>query len=84
MGKGELIMVTAPLLFTNYGMLNDGSRPVVAHLLDCVKDLRYYVFTGKNIPDLLRCYHRITGMPSMLPRWAFGYIKSKERYRTGA
>lgn len=38
-GKGELIMVTAPLLFTNYGVLNDGSRPVVAHLLDRVKDM---------------------------------------------
>lgn len=52
--------------------------------IDSGHGLSYYVFLGNNIEDLTRCYHRITGAPSMLPRWAFGYIQSRERYKTGS
>ena len=86
--------IAIPFLVTtgNYGILIDSEAGMVftsegnriRFSIDCAKDLKYYIFTGKNIGDIIRCYHRVTGMPSMLPRWAFGYIQSKERYKTGA
>ena len=38
-GKGEIIVCSAPLLFTNYGMLNDECRPVVTRVLNRLKEL---------------------------------------------
>lgn len=39
MGKGEVIAVSAPLLFTNYGMLHDDSRRLVARVLNRLTDM---------------------------------------------
>ncbi|MCR4685643.1 MAG: DUF5110 domain-containing protein [Lachnospiraceae bacterium] len=74
---GILIDSKAGMIFTS-----EGDR--IRFAIDCAKELKYYIFTGETLGDLIRCYHRTTGMPSMLPRWAFGYIQSKERYKTGA
>lgn len=38
MGKGEVILVSAPLLFTNYAVLNPSCQPLLTRLLDSVKD----------------------------------------------
>ena len=85
--------IAIPFLVTtgNYGILIDSESSMVfssdknriSFCIDCAKELSYYVFTGRSIRDIIKCYYRITGMPSMLPRWAFGYIQSKERYKTG-
>lgn len=63
----------------------DGARLT----LDTVSQLDYYVMIGDAslcpggrydaIVDALR---RLTGRAPLLPKWAFGYIQSKERYRT--
>jgi alpha-D-xyloside xylohydrolase len=86
--------IAIPFLITtgHYAILIDSESSMIfssegdriRFTIDCVRELKYYVFTGKSIPDLLRCYYHITGLPSLLPRWAFGYIQSKERYRSGA
>ena len=86
--------IAIPFLITtgHYAILIDSESSMIfssegdriRFTIDCVRELKYYVFTGKTIPDLLRCYYHITGLPSLLPRWAFGYIQSKERYRSGA
>ncbi len=86
--------IAIPFLVTtgHYGILIDSEAGIIFSSegnrikfdIDCAKELKYYIFTGDNISDIIRCYHKITGMPSMLPRWAFGYIQSKERYKTGA
>lgn len=38
-GKGQIIVCSAPLLFTNYGVLNDECRPVVMRVLNRLKGL---------------------------------------------
>lgn len=57
-------------------------------ILDTVPQLDYYVIIGDEtrqanrydaVIDALR---RLTGRAPLLPKWAFGYIQSKERYRT--
>ncbi len=37
-GKGEIIMVSMPLLFTNYGILDDSIRPLLLRLVSLVSD----------------------------------------------
>src|SRR6185312_6476493 len=47
---------------------------------DVVDELDYYVIQGDSFDDLTRGYHELTGHAPLLPKWAFGYVQSKERY----
>ena len=49
-------------------------------LLDTVDQLDYYFVSGKETEDLIRGFRYLTGRAAMLPKWAFGYVQSKERY----
>jgi alpha-D-xyloside xylohydrolase len=42
----------------------------------------YYVIAGSTMDDVIAGYREATGTAPMLPRWAFGYWQSKERYET--
>ena len=85
--------IAIPFLVTtgHYGILIDSESSMIfsssgskiSFTIDSAHILSYYVFLSENISGLVKCYYRLTGMPSMLPRWAFGYIQSKERYKTG-
>ena len=50
--------------------------------LDAVQQLDYYFLSGETFDDLIRSLRFLTGRASMLPKWAFGYVQSKERYET--
>lgn len=55
--------------------------------LDTVSQLDYCVITGdEGIPNpfdaVIDGLRRLTGRAALPPRWSFGYIQSKERYRT--
>lgn len=50
--------------------------------LDAVPQLDYYVITGKRFDEIIARLRRLTGRAALLPKWAFGYIQSKERYDT--
>ena len=73
-------------LLADFGSLmtfQDDSRGTYL-FMDTVGQLDYYVITGEGrgydgIIDRLR---RLTGRAPLLPKWAFGYIQSKERYDT--
>lgn len=47
--------------------------------IDCADCVDIYLFTGKN-SEIYANYRYLTGTTPMLPKWAFGYIQSKERY----
>lgn len=47
---------------------------------DAVDELDYYFIRGKTFDDVTRNYHALTGAAPMLPKWAFGFVQSKERY----
>ena len=42
----------------------------------------YYLFVGDNLDKVISEYRNLTGKAVMLPKWAFGYWQSKERYKT--
>ncbi len=48
--------------------------------LDAAKVLDYYFIKGKDLGEVTRGYRYLTGAVSLLPRYMFGYIQSKERY----
>ena len=47
---------------------------------DVVDELDFYVIHGESFDDVTRGYHELTGNAPMPPKWAFGYMQSKERY----
>lgn len=50
--------------------------------LDAVREISYLVIRGEDCADVLRKLAGQAGLPAMLPKWAFGYIQSRERYRS--
>ena len=49
---------------------------------DAVDDFTYYVIKGDCMDELVKGIRTLTGKAVMLPKWAFGYVQSKERYKT--
>ena len=50
--------------------------------LETVPQLDYYFAVGGNVDELVARYRCLTGKCAMLPKWAFGYVQSKERYES--
>lgn len=48
--------------------------------LDAAQVLDYYFIKGEHFDDVARGYRHLTGEVSLMPRYLFGYIQSKERY----
>jgi len=44
----------------------------------------YYFVAGDNLDQVIAGYRQITGKATMLPRWAYGFWQSRERYKTQA
>lgn len=47
---------------------------------DSVEELDYYFIAGDSFDDVCRGYRTLTGVTPMLPKWAVGYVQSRERY----
>lgn len=43
-------------------------------------ELDYYFIYGPEFDEIVKAIRQLSGKAPMLPRWAFGYIQSKERY----
>lgn len=76
-GFGLLFDAGCSLLFDDTG--KDGRSYME---LDAAKEIDYYFMKGARLDRIVGQYRRLTGKCPMLPRYAFGYIQSKERYRS--
>lgn len=47
---------------------------------DVVEMLDFYVIQGPSFDEVTRGYYLLTGPAPMLPKWALGFVQSKERY----
>ncbi|MBO4900364.1 MAG: DUF5110 domain-containing protein [Lachnospiraceae bacterium] len=45
-------------------------------------EMDFFFMNGGTPEGVIREYRTITGKAAMLPKWAFGYIQSQERYET--
>ena len=49
-------------------------------LLDAADAISYVVIRGRDCAEVLKKLSTLVGRPALLPKWAYGYIQSKERY----
>ena len=49
---------------------------------DAIPQLSYYVIAGDDLDEIIDGFRYLTGQAAMLPKWAYGYIQSKEQYYT--
>ena len=49
---------------------------------DTIPYLDLYFVSGDRIDDIIAGFRYLTGDAAMLPKWAFGYVQSKEQYYT--
>lgn len=73
--KGYGILIDCGSLMT----FNDDCRGSWLYL-DMVEQLDYYFIKGNSFDEIISGYRFLTGKAVMLPKWAFGYIQSKEAY----
>lgn len=75
LGYGLLIDTYSPMIFndTNYG----------SYLYTEADDeMDYYFIYGGDMDGVISGYRYLTGKATMLPKWAYGFIQSQERYET--
>ena len=75
-GYGILIDTYSPLIFND-----DQNGSYVYAEADC--ELDYYFMAG-GMEQVIKDYRILTGKAALLPKWAFGYVQSQERYETQA
>lgn len=49
---------------------------------EAARAIDYYFIAGENSDGVIRGYRQLTGAAPMLPRWAWGFWQSRERYST--
>ncbi len=46
------------------------------------KMIDYYFVAGNNLDQVISGYRQLTGKAQIMPKWAFGFWQSRERYKT--
>jgi alpha-D-xyloside xylohydrolase len=46
------------------------------------QQMDYYFIYGQNMDDVIAGYRQLTGKAVMMPKWAFGFWQSRERYKS--
>ncbi|MBN1780318.1 DUF5110 domain-containing protein [bacterium] len=71
------------LLWDNTSYTRFSDTPAGSWLWSEVGDcIDYYFIYGPDPDSVIRNYRRLTGAAPLFPRWAYGYVQSKERYKT--
>ncbi len=84
--------VAIPVLMSTrgYGLVFDQYSAMTFHddafgsylWMDLVDELDYYFIYGPEFDQIIAIIRTLTGTSPMLPKWAFGFLQSKERYVT--
>lgn len=75
LGWGLLTNTYSPFIFSDSGQ----SSYIYS---EAVPELEYIFINGGDMRGTIRAYRGITGAAAILPKWAYGYIQSQERYET--
>lgn len=73
-GYGILFDCPSLMIFDDTGKSTDIT-------FDTIDQIDFYLITG-NMDTVISEFRYLTGEAEMLPKWAFGYIQSRERYNT--
>ncbi|NHZ36736.1 glycoside hydrolase family 31 protein [Massilia rubra] len=65
---------------------NDPLPPAERHSLtfssEIAQAVNYYVINAENMDSVIAGYRHLTGQAPMMPKWAYGYWQSRQRYET--
>lgn len=75
LGYGLLVDTYSPLIFND---TNSGSYIYT----EADREMDFYFIHGDRLDDVVAGYRKLTGKAALLPKWAFGYLQSQERYET--
>jgi alpha-D-xyloside xylohydrolase len=64
--------------------LPDAARHSLTFTSEVGRAIDYWFIAGKDQQDVIAGYRELTGKAVMLPRWAYGFWQSRERYKTQA
>jgi alpha-D-xyloside xylohydrolase len=71
------------LLFDAYcAMSFEDNERGMSMSFDVVDQLDYYFIYGPDMDGVVSGYRELTGRATLMPKWAYGYVQSKERYAT--
>jgi alpha-D-xyloside xylohydrolase len=71
------------IVFDQYSLMTFHDDAFGSYLwIDLVDELDYYFIYGPEFDQIIHTIRTLSGTSPMLPKWAFGYIQSKERYAT--
>ena len=45
-------------------------------------EMDFYFIYGPEMDEIIASIRLLTGKPTLLPKWVYGYVQSKERYKT--
>ncbi|PHV69642.1 glycoside hydrolase [Sporanaerobium hydrogeniformans] len=72
------------ILFNCSSLMTFNDDPNGSYIfMDAIEEMDYYFMGGEKLDEVIEAYRYLTGRASLLPKWAFGYIQSKEAYKTG-
>lgn len=84
--------IALPLLVSNkgYGLLVDTYSPYIFNDTDfdsyiyteADDEMDFYFIAGESMANVIKEYRTLTGKASLLPKWAYGYWQSKERFES--
>jgi alpha-D-xyloside xylohydrolase len=84
--------IAIPLLVSSlgYGILVDTYSPMIFNdtkfgsylYTEADYEMDFYFIYGGNMDGVIHGYRYLTGKAVMLPKWAFGFVQSQERYET--
>jgi alpha-D-xyloside xylohydrolase len=71
------------LMLDNYSLMIFRDDAFGSYLwTDIADELDYYFIYGPEFDQIVHGVRQLTGQAPVLPKWAFGYIQSKERYKS--
>jgi alpha-D-xyloside xylohydrolase len=62
--------------------LPDADRHSVWLTSDVAQSLNYWFVPGRDMDDVIAGYRQLTGRATMMPKWAYGFWQSRQRYNT--
>jgi alpha-D-xyloside xylohydrolase len=62
--------------------LPDAERHSLTFTSDVGRAVDYYFVAGANSDDVIAGYRQLTGKAVLMPRWAYGFWQSRQRYTT--
>ena len=68
------------IAFLHNNPLPSADRHSVWMTSDVAKAVNYWFVPGRNMDDVIAGYRRLTGKAPLMPKWAYGFWQSRQRY----